>query len=257
MNKQIIGYFHICQKDGWQKSFDIIFNQIKHSGLYDATSEIRIGIVNDVGYVIDDERLHHPKFKIVLCNNSSEYERSTLYHMKNSADNDQEEKCYYYVHSKGIQHWGKWNESCILDWINFLLYWNIKKWRLALKILEKYDTYGCNAIGRQHYSGNFWWANSNHIKQLPSYIPEYYTAPEDWICIKHDKMFNIYSSGLQGCLHYSHNLPESEYSIPEDFDLDAYYNLNPDFHNVLSYEDLTWHYIKQGKYEIRKYKYDN
>ena len=25
----IIGYFHICQKEGWKRSFDMIFNKIK------------------------------------------------------------------------------------------------------------------------------------------------------------------------------------------------------------------------------------
>jgi hypothetical protein len=251
----IFGYFHICQKDGWQKSFDIIFSQIKNSGLYDVTKEIRIGIVNDVGYVIDDIRLNDEKFKIIFCNPSSEYERPTLYHMRINADVDQGENYYWYVHSKGITYFGKDNESCIIDWINFLLYWNIVKWKLALKMLSKYDTYGCNAICKQHYSGNFWWTKSCHLKDLPVFIDEYYTAPEDYICKKNDKMFNIYSSGLQGHGHYSNNYSKDIYTIPEDFDIDAYYNLNNDLHN-LSYEELIDHYLKYGKYEVRQYKYN-
>jgi hypothetical protein len=252
--KKIVGYFHICQRQGWQKSFDLIFQKIKSSGLYDATEEINIGIVNDNnGQVIHDKRLDDPKFKIVLCNPSEEYERPTLYYMRINADVYQGDYCYWYVHTKGIQHWGNPNESYIMDWINFLLYWNIEKWKIAFKMLEKYDTYGCNAIERQHYSGNFWWTNGSHLKDLPIYIADYYTAPEDWICLKNDKMFNIYSSGLQGHGHYYYNFPEELYRIPDDFDIDTYYELNLDLHNI-SYELLIEHYLKFGKYESRLYK---
>lgn len=253
-NKKIVGYFHICQKGDWRKSFDLIFSEIKSSGLYDKTIEIRVGIVNDVEHVIKDDRLNDPKIKIIFCKNSSQYERPTLLHMRIHADVDQGKYCYWYVHSKGITHFGKSNESCIIDWIKFMLYWNIRKWKMAVHLLNKYDTYGCNAIGRQHYSGNFWWTNGSHLKDLPVYIAEYYTAPEDWICKKHDKMFNIYSSGLQGHGHYSKNIKEDAYSIPDDFDIDAYYSLNKDLHH-LDYQQLIGHYLQYGKYEKKKYNY--
>ena len=253
-NKNIIGYFHICQRYGWQKSFDLIFSKIKSSGLYDATTEINIGIVNNVGYVLDDIRLKDRKFKIILCKPESEYERPTLYHMRQNATIYPENYSYWYVHTKGISHWGSYYETCIIDLINFLLYWNIEQWKLATKILEKYDTYGCNAIVKQHYSGNFWWAKGSHIRKLPEHIPDYYTAPEDWVCIKNDKMFNIYSSGLQGHGHYQYNLPENKYKIPDDFDIEAYYNLNSDL-QWGNYEKLIEHYLKHGQFENRKYKY--
>lgn len=255
-NKTIIGYFHVCQKEGWERSFDIIFSEIKKSGLYDRTSEIRVGIVNDLGSLIDNSRFHDSKIKIILIANSNEYERPTLLHMRVHADIDNVNTCYYYVHTKGITHWGKSNESFIVDWINFLLYFNITKWKFALSVLEFMDTYGCNAIHKQHYSGNFWWSNSSHLKKLNVYIPDYYTAPEDYICTVNDKMFNIFSSGLQGMGHYSNPYPSENYLIPDDFDLDAYYTINSDLHH-LSYEDLIYHYLKWGKYEGKNYKLDH
>jgi hypothetical protein len=39
-NQNIIGYFHISQKEGWKKSFYLIFLVIKLNGLYYATKEI-------------------------------------------------------------------------------------------------------------------------------------------------------------------------------------------------------------------------
>ena len=254
-NKNIIGYFHICQKEGWKKSFDLIFSVIKSSGLYNVTREIRIGIVNDNQCIIEDERLNDPKINIILCKSSEEYERPTLYHMRIHADVDQGENLYYYVHSKAISHFGNNNESCIIDWINYMLYWNIEKWRLAVRMLSDYDTYGCNAIARQHYSGNFWWTKSSHLKNLPVFIDSYYTAPEDYICKKNNKMFNIHTSGLQGHGHYKYNYSIDNYVIPNDFDIDAYYNINNDLHQ-LNYSELINHWLIYGKYESRKYKYD-
>jgi hypothetical protein len=254
MNKKfIIGYFHICQEGNWQKSFDIIFKEIKDSGLYDASCKIRVGIVNNVGYVKNDYRLNDPKIKIIFCKPACLYERPTLLHMKKRAIIDPKNTCYWYVHSKGITHFGKPNESCIIDWINLLLYWNIKKWKIAYSMLEKYDTYGCNAIGKQHYSGNFWWANSYHLLSLPFYIENNYTAPEDYICKKNDKMFNIYSSRLIGHGHYSENIKTSEYEIPDDFNIHVYYYSNPKL-KVLGYEELIYHFLNYGKYEGINYK---
>jgi hypothetical protein len=120
-------------------------------------------------------------------------------------------------------------------------------------MLLKYDTYGCNAIARQHYSGNFWWANIHHVKSLSKYIPDYYTAPEDYICTKNNKMFNIFSSGLQGDGHYSNNYPKENYMVPKDFDIDVYYYGNKDLHH-LNYEELINHYLDHGKNEDRYYK---
>jgi len=254
-NKKIVGYFHICQKPGWEKSFDLIFPKIKESGLYDATDEINIGIVNNDGHVIDDFRLNDPKFKITYFGGEENYERPTLYLMRTNVDIYPADSIYWYVHSKGLRHFGQWNESCVIDWIKFLVYWNIEKWNIAVKILEMYDTYGCNKYENIHYSGNFWWTTSSHLKNLPVHIEDYYTAPEDWICIKKDKMFNIYSSGLQGCGHYSQNLDEDSYRIPDDFDIIAYYIINTDIQHV-GLEGVVWHYLNHGRNEGRAYKYE-
>jgi hypothetical protein len=251
--KQIIGYFHICQKGDWRKSFDITFNEIKNSGLYEVTSIIRIGIVNDLGSVINDERLNNPKFQIIFCKPSHEYERPTLLHMRVHADVDDQNTCYWYVHSKGITHFGKPNESCIIDWINFLIYWNITKWKIAYSMLEKYDIYGCNAIDKHMYCGNFWWTNSEHLTKLPVWIDSYYTAPEDWICKNTNKMFNIYSCRLIGEGHYKENIHRHEYEIPEDFNIHAYHKSNPKLHK-LNYEHLISHFLQWGKYEGLNYK---
>ena len=251
LNRNIIGYFHIFQKEGWKKSFDLIFSKIKESNLYENTIEIRIGIVNDLKYIEDDERLKDKKIKIIFHKSSLEYERPTLYHMKESSYIDENNTLYWYCHTKGIRHFNTEKETYIIDWINLLSYWNFTKWKYAIYFLKEFDTYGCNAIlNKIHYSGNFWWATSKHIQKLPFIIPDYYTAPENWVCTINNKMFNIFSCNINP---YNNNFPKEIYDLPKDFNMFRYKKLNNDLKN-LSMEEIIPHYIYHGKKEGRKYK---
>jgi hypothetical protein len=210
--QNIIGYIHVCQKYKWQKSFSMLIDCIKKYGLYDNTNEIRLGIVNDNAKLIEDDILNDKKFNIVDIGKSDQYERLTLLNMRKMAEIDNEETVYFYLHTKGISHFDTAKQYNVIDWINLMLYWNIENWKLALKKLETYDTYGCNHTG-EHYSGNFWWAKKQHILKLPQIIESYYTAPEDWVQIIRKNSCNIYSSGLQGMGHYRSRFPREKYEI--------------------------------------------
>lgn len=259
---KIIGYFHICQKDKWKFSFDMIFNYVKNYGLYDITSEIRIGIVTDDGNIIDDYRLENSKFKIIFTGDSTLYERPTLLHMRNSCEEDGENTSYWYLHTKGLRHFNTERENYVIDWIKLMLYWNIKKWNIALEKLEKHNTYGCNMLGEVFYSGNFWWANSSHIALLPLEIEDYYTAPEDWILRVKD-YHQIFSSGLQGEGHYNYLYPESNYLLSDDIDrilpLDFYIDTYKMYHydlNKTNNEEYLNDYFVNGIHTNISYSRD-
>lgn len=217
---KIIGYFHICQIEGWQRSFDLIYNSLLESGLYEASDEIRIGIVNNEGRVIPDERLNNTKFNIVYVGICKEYERPTLLHMRLRSKN---ETCnYWYLHSKGLRHFNTEKEASVLTWIDIMLYWNCYKWNEINKILDNYDTYGClylannpskNRFFKSHYSGNFWWATSNYIKSLPDTIGTSYIDPETWILLNNPKFFNSYAHTSRS--NYYITLQPSDYKLEE------------------------------------------
>jgi hypothetical protein len=191
-NENIICYFHICQKDGWQKSFDLSMDMIKKSGLYEYTNEFRIGIVNDNSILVDDIRFNDPKVKIIFVKSSSEYERPTLLHMKAFSYKDPKGTLYYYLHTKGIRHFNTSGENIIIDWINQMLYYNIEKWKDVITILKTYETYGCN-YHYKHYSGNFWWSTAEHVKKISDTIGNNYTDPEDWILTNKDNMYCVHN----------------------------------------------------------------
>jgi DNA-binding ferritin-like protein (Dps family) len=251
IEKIIIGYFHICQTTHWERSFDFIMNEIKSSGLYDATTEIRCGIVNNNGNIIYNERFNDPKLKLVVYASSADYERPTILHMRHYSNTDPSNTVYWYAHTKGLRHYGTIIEKNVVDWIILLLYWNISHWRLAVNMLNYYESYGCNAVGNTHYSGNFWWATATYINTLPSSIGSDYVAPEFWICSREHKMCNIYTNELAGGGNYGHPLDISVYKIPENFDIGVYKYFN-NLDNM-QYHELILHYLNNGKNENRIY----
>lgn len=187
--KNIIIYIHCCQKQNWQKSFKLLIDSIINSGLYEFASEIRIGIVNDNGTLIEDPILHDNKFNIVNIGLCKDYERPTLLHMKKSSNTDKNNTIYLYLHTKGIRHFDTKREPYVLRWINNMLDVNVVHWKKAVRKLESFETYGCNLLENVHYSGNFWWATIAHIKKLPNHIDSYYIAPENWVLMNKDNIY--------------------------------------------------------------------
>ena len=208
--KNIIGYIHVYQKGEWKKSYDMLMSSIKESGLYENIKEIRLGVVSDdysdsrsnkrsesannpkitedYSNLMQDERFNDKKIRIIYKGNAKEYERPTLLHMKKSSYEDDDNTLYFYLHTKGIRWYGTKHEPKVLEWIESMLDCNIKNWENVINILDEKETYGCNYNGG-HYSGNFWWATAKHIQKLSDVIPEYYTAPEDWVLTNKDNMY--------------------------------------------------------------------
>lgn len=215
---KIVGYIHICQREGWKKSFDMLWDSVMKE-LYNETSEIRVGVISDDGVLIPDERLQDAKIKIVYIGKSVEYERATLHHMRNEAE--KEDVLYYYLHTKGISRFGTPMENNVIDWIKLMLYWNIEKWKIAVDILtnKNFCTYGCDKTSvKKHqmcYAGNFWWATSKHIKRLSKKIGPHYNDPEFWITtLDIKRQYTVFNSGLEDWGdHYTKACPENTYKI--------------------------------------------
>jgi len=220
----IIGYFHVCMLPNWEKSFDMIFPKIVDSGLLSASEELRIGVLTPDGQSpqsLDKEnRLsQYPNMHIVYQGDVSEFERPTLTHMHDHAVyGGSPDTIYYYVHTKGITHFGLETEATVTEWIHHLVDCNITNWRDAVRRLETHDTYGCSYNG-MHYVGNMWFATSEHIRKLPREIPPDYIGPENWVLLNKD---NVYCAS---------NCDGKGFKEPYDIDLVSRLNKNRDKYN--------------------------
>ena len=110
-NVKIIIYIHICQKGDWKRSFKMIIDKIRESGLYEVSSEIRCGVLNDVSLDLDPIMVDD-KINIFYLGTTNKYETPTLLHMKNS--NDANAK-YLYFHTKGLRWFGTDKEKNVID----------------------------------------------------------------------------------------------------------------------------------------------
>jgi hypothetical protein len=84
-----------------------------------------------------------------------------------------------------------------------------------MRALEDYDTSGAFMISQPaHYSGNFWWTKTSHLKKLPfldnNNVPSL-NRGEFWLgCLENTKMHN-----LPGCVEI--NFYENDYLNIHDF----------------------------------------
>lgn len=198
-------YLHICTKNNWLDIVTNIINQIKLSGLYLHIDKIKcfiLGNLQSLPDILIDEKI------IIVSQNTNYnlYERFTLNNLYN--DCCKEDFRILYIHSKGIT---RVSNPYVKDWVEYLLYFNIFKFKEILKFLQDYDTVGVNLKSKPlHYAGNFWWSKSSHINTLPQHIGKKYNDPEFWITSKNKncKYLSIFTSNIH---HYKSLYPKHLY----------------------------------------------
>jgi hypothetical protein len=171
LNHKAVCFIHICSIENGEKNSgkDILMDQIdyiKKSGLYDKLDYIFITMIGKHIKLINDY-----KIKLIYYSPSpNEWEFPHMQRIKYFADNIKRNIKILQIHTKGVL-----NKPNSLEWRKYLEYFLIEKNELCLDLLEKYKCVGVNAQYyfddinkyRNHFSGNFWWSNSSHLKTLP------------------------------------------------------------------------------------------
>jgi hypothetical protein len=212
----IFGFHHICLLNNGADIFREQLETLISSGLYSATTQIFCSVVgagSDVFELPD-------KYKIVY---QSEYtstgERKILEYMY--ASSNVHIGSYWYIHTKGVSHFGKETYNNVKDWRVMMEYFLITKWLNCYNALTNVDIVGVNLllaaflVGRQdptinltvgpHFSGNFWWTRSNYVSTHPPTFPQDdYLSPEMWICqrLSPKRILCIFDSKL----YYNHSV---------------------------------------------------
>lgn len=86
-----------------------------------------------------------------------------------------------YLHTKGIRWENTEKSQPIKDWVNIMLYFMLEHADICIKLLDNFDTIGINFDSRpfKHYSGNYWWGNTNYIRSLKPLIKSA-IQPKKW-----------------------------------------------------------------------------
>lgn len=214
-------YFHVCTKGRWKNVTQKLFNKLKSTGLLDAVKKVYVTILGD--HISEAmEILNHPKIEVIhVSRDATVYERACLTKLYDRAlvENFQ----VLYIHSKGLS---QRSINTVDDWVDLMIYFNIEQWRRCVKLLDTHDTCGVNLqrasytamqyssstkdISKtEHYSGNFWWANSEYIRKLSPTIGKKYLDPEFWIGTAEKRnMASLWKSGVN---HYTTPYPRKLY----------------------------------------------
>ncbi len=176
--KDIFIFFHICCIGNYIEVTNEIIDSIIESGLYEKCKKIYYSIVSTPNDSLVS-RLHSlDKFEMVYsANHIDNMEYPILIKLQEFC---QTTDCYVmYLHTKGVS--SKFDKFKHM-WRKRLLQKVVKEHEVCISMLnEGFDIAGCgwkqNVKGEQksyvsgtseHFSGNFWWANSKHILRLPS-----------------------------------------------------------------------------------------
>jgi hypothetical protein len=173
----------------------------------------KIFIVN-IGEKLDANDFTCNKIEIInYSDNADLYEIPTINLIRTFCEyNDDCE--ILYLHTKGITHP---NDKKIIDWRNMMLYFLINKCTDCFELLKTYDTIGCNRITTtaSHYSGNFWWANSNYIKSLNKISHGSANKYDAEFWILSNKLIRSYEIHNSDVNHYYYEYPAEKYTNVE------------------------------------------
>ena len=161
-------YFHICCINNWKEIVTNLFFKIRNSGLCHLIKEIKCVILGDYYNSITE-----PKMNIIFQSTIVELaEKVTINLLYDDCINSTEEFNILYIHSKGINHFNGKFQKNVYDWVEYLCYFNIYNFQLCLNELNTCDAIGVNLHKAMnidvplHYSGNFWWSKSSHVRKL-------------------------------------------------------------------------------------------
>ncbi len=189
-------YLHTyCRKDYRHIVLDKI-RKLKLSGLWDNMEKLFIpvsGMREQDKEFFEDLKLLSSKIKIFEhLNPVFNNEPDTLNYIKNRAEKFENNKPILYMHTKGVTYDHPVLNKNVKGWVRYLDLYTIGHWKECIEALQTYDTAGTmySDVPMKHFSGNFWWANSDYIKTLPTLDKENIKPLERgefWICSQSDK----------------------------------------------------------------------
>ena len=138
--------------------------KITSSELYEQLTDI---FIINIGDPIEENYYYDKKIKLInFSENNSINELKTLNLIHSFCElNDNSQ--ILYIHTKGISYINNVNlTKRSYDWKNMMLYFLVDKYEDCFNLLKNNDVVGCNYSEKpkKHFSGNYWWVNSNYVK---------------------------------------------------------------------------------------------
>ena len=204
--------YHIATvNDKWKQLTQSSYNKLVKSGiLYDKHLKgVKISFLGDENNIgVLKHIWFHEKIEIIHYGTDYKmYEYPAIHLIQNICKHEPTECNILYFHCKGLLH----KDDHIKDWIDYLEYFNIERYKHSISKLKDYDVVGCNYYPREgdpyykknpywftllkeHYSGNYWWTKSSYVNTLKrlDYDESDRYSLEFWICSNEEGRFWSY-----------------------------------------------------------------
>jgi hypothetical protein len=193
-------FFHVYLKNDFSHILLNKFKKFKASGLYDKADKIYLTLFGDIEkhqeFLSDLKDLYRKIEYAVIANKEFDNEADTLNFILRKAELYEKNTPILYVHTKGVSHIHPTLKKNIDAWVRYLDLYVINKWEECLEGLEENDAAGglYETSDPKHFSGNFFWANSDYVKSLPrlnTYNIDSYNRGEFWILSNTDKVYSL------------------------------------------------------------------
>ena len=194
-------FFHVYLKSGYTHILLNKFKKFKASGLYEKTNKIYLPLFGDDfdshSEFLNELKDVYPKIEYSLITNQEfKNEPDTLNFMLKKAKEYSTNTPMLYLHTKGLSYTHPIIKRNVEAWVRYLDLFVINKWEECVKALEENDAAGGLYVYQdpKHFSGNFWWANSDYLKTLPrlnSHNINQYNRGEFWILSNTDKVYSV------------------------------------------------------------------
>ena len=192
-------FFHVYLKSGYSRILIDKFKKFKSSGLYEKANKIYLTLFGDIeihSEFLNDFKDMYPKIEYaVIANAVFNNEPDTLNLMIKKANEYTENTPMLYLHTKGLSYANPDLKKNVEAWVRYLDLYVINKWEECVDSLKENDAAGGFYVEEpKHFQGNFWWANSDYIKNLPKITNENvseYNRGEFWILSETDKVYPL------------------------------------------------------------------
>lgn len=204
--RDIILFIHVCSLQRYKEIFQETWD--KMLPLFNRCTKMYISVVGP-GRMED---VIPKSDKIELIHHSDDPESHEFPTLRLIQRICREKECnVLYYHLRGVT--SPLDNLCVVDQRHYMTYFNIERFEDCVNYLEKgFDAVGVDLASwpTRHFSGNIWWARSEHIntlvdmEDLPD-IPNFYSSSdrkhrhrcEMWICSNPSRKYlELWNSGL-------------------------------------------------------------
>jgi len=186
--KPITHFYHVYADGAWQKPFEQHWKALKQSGLWDNLHQFYYGVVGS--------KENRAKVRLTLpgiCVSEADtgWEQVTLSKVQQYS-RWRKNRAVFYAHTKGA-----WSDDGLATaWRESMTHDTVMRWKEAYRSLNSHDVAGAFWLKsqepehREHeyfFAGNYWWANTEYLRQLPELRYETRYQAEGWIGLSDPK----------------------------------------------------------------------